>query len=178
MELYKDTLDRVTDWLKFAEAKNALLAAASGASTWAVMRILSTNTICGWARIYLVCLLVCVVISLVLSLASLSPVTKYFPILIGREAGQNDNPIFYGHLAHFRTATLIKVIDSIHPESALLSDNLKKYFSDQIIINSRIALAKYRVFHIALIILISGIITPGLAIILFLLLQWKGRIDG
>jgi len=178
MELYKDTLNRVTDWLKFAEAKNALLAAASGASTWAAVRILGSDSVCGWPKIYFYVLLACVASSLALSLASLLPITKYLPLLIGRRPEKHENHIYFGHLAHYRTSTLIEAIDACHPESAELSDTLKRCFAEQIIINSRIAVAKYRVFNIALIIMLSGIITPVLAILLIFIIQWKGRIDG
>ena len=43
MDTLKDTLALVNDWLKFAEAKNAIVVTAAGVALWASVRLIVSN---------------------------------------------------------------------------------------------------------------------------------------
>jgi len=174
MDLYKDTLERVSDWLKYAEAKNVVLIGVASAGAWATIRTLG-GIDAPLAEAYLYVLLFSLILASIAGLTSLLPIIRYHPIVIGKCPDEPDNLIFFGHLAHLRPAGLIEAFDRASPTTT--NAKLKHAFAEQIINNARIAMAKFRLFKFGISCVLCGLLTPFIGIPLTVYLTRPGRID-
>lgn len=145
----------VNDWLKFAEVKNAgliafLIAAISGLLGFtASFQQLNQSIKFG--------LLFCVfflVVSCLISLFTFSPKLDRLEIIFfakESEILESDNLLFFGDLAKYDADSLTSIIAKKYFEIDLKKPSqIHTDIAEQIIINSKIAVAKFRFFKIAL----------------------------
>jgi hypothetical protein len=134
-------LGMVNDWLKFAETKNAGLVGLGSADDW----VLSVGL--GIAA-------VTVSISVLVGLASFLPRTSVARHLT-RETGQpgeGDNLYFYGYLAKYAPPALVEAIARDYAQTGytdVVHVRSRGDLAAQIIITSRITLAKLQLFGVA-----------------------------
>jgi Family of unknown function (DUF5706) len=166
----------VNEWLKFAEAKNAVLLAFSGTAMAATLTALTTGqgmpTAFRWG-LSLATGLLC--IAALLSSISFLPKTALEKILWqkGRPSGRimpqtTDNFYYFGDLRKYK---IVELLDSLNTQ--YFSQSIQKPYSkehedlaSQITVNSEIAFLKYRFFTYALYCLISSILAiPSLALL-------------
>lgn len=179
MDELRNTLESVNDWLKFAEAKNAVVVAASGFALWASLGLtLSTETGC-YASTYFAILSAFLITGFVTALLSFLPILNYRWIVPTPRKLANGNLLYFGHLA---TLSKNQVLDAYIKATESREADIKEIhgmFAEQIIVNSRIALEKYAMFEFAIKIILIGVLTPAIAIPVFLVSRRKREsIDG
>ena len=161
MDLFADVLNRTNDWLKFAEAKNGLLVAGTTSFALAGLRLLLMPDLSFGVKVYLYQMIAFATVGGTIGLISFLPSLGYNTIIIGSAVAKHDNLLFYGHLAHVRPHKLAESLrSSVSPH--MDEEPIHKEFAEQIIINSRIALVKYKFFTWGLQALIVAILTPVL----------------
>jgi hypothetical protein len=162
--------DRVNDWLKFAEAKNAGILVFSGSTIAALLSFLgSSRKIQLEWRIGIYTGIAFLSIACLMAIWSFIPKTK----IIFKNFGQpsdTDNLYFYRHLCKYNPQQLVETISRLYYDNdpqAVTRNN--KDIAAQIVINSCIAMEKYQIFKIAawivLIGLLSIVIVPGIIMV-------------
>ena len=173
-----ELLDTVNDWLKFAEAKNGVLVASSGLAIWAIVRIVASETLGCWVIAYLSQLALFLTVALVLALISFLPVTRYSIIVPTTRGVAKPNLVYFGYLATLHPASLIQeymTATGIQESDLKPIDNM---YAEQIIANSRIAVAKFSMFKVGVYCAIFGVLTPFFGgVLIFIVSRWK-QVDG
>lgn len=165
----------VNNWLKFAEAKNAALLAFNLGIIFGTLRLYSNfthveNDLC-WLEYYGILALSLLSVSAIICLLSYVPRME-IPWLKQKEGIElhTKNVLFFGDIALFSPQNYITELAKINgvsaPESGMYLENI----ASQIIVNSRIAVTKYKMFGYGIWITITAISTPIIALILFLFL--------
>lgn len=164
MDELKDTLDSVNNWLKFAEAKNAVVVAASGFALWASIRIVLSSEANLYVNAYFGILSAFLLGGFVTALLSFMPVLDYRWIVPVPRKASNKNLLYFGYLA---TLSKKQVIEGyIKATKSIETDvhDIHDMYAEQIIINSRISLAKYAMFEFSIKVILFGVLTPLIAI--------------
>ena len=170
----------VNEWLRFAEAKNAVLLAFTGAGITATVTLLATvqyfpNSLRVGLLVTSFLLCVC---ALVCSLSFL-PKTNLERLLWVRtkplkNAGvlskDTDNFYYFGHLRKYNSTELLDALSQYYFDNNLKLPYKKEYedIASQITINSEIAFLKFKVFTYALYVLIVSIIVIPCSILISL----------
>ena len=179
--IHREILDDVGEWLRFAEAKNAALAAMCGLTVWGATRVMllatqSPTSGATWFSAmpiqYWYSLMAFALAALTSALISFMPVLKV-PAIVPRrkkEARSVPNVLYFGDLAPMRRAELAKVLaDLSRGDGETAVTELDHQFAAQIIINSRIALRKYGFFDLSVALLLCALLTPIVALALVIL---------
>ncbi|WP_284455231.1 Pycsar system effector family protein [Alloalcanivorax xenomutans] len=179
MDELRDTLESVNDWLKFAEAKNAVVVAASGFALWASLRLtLSPETEC-YVSTYFAILSAFLLAGFVTALLSFLPILNYRWIVPKPSKLDNGNLMYFGYLA---TLSKNQVLDAYIKATESREADTKEIHgmvAEQIIVNSRIAVAKFAMFEVAIKVLLAGVLTPVIAIpVLCISRKKRENIDG
>ena len=160
-QLYQ-VFNNVNDWLKFAEAKNAMLIAFNGASIFGIIKLFSLDFVenSRFIENYLLFVIVSLIFSTVNCLISFAPRVK---ILKGGYygSGKIPNVLFFEYLKGKSNLDIIKEVTG-ETETEDYS-TLQKDIAEQIKQNSIIASRKYSHFTISVWITISAYITVILA---------------
>ncbi|MFN5955443.1 MAG: hypothetical protein ACK6A9_11085 [Dolichospermum sp.] len=178
----------VNEWLKFAEAKNGVLLAFSGAAITATITLLATaqnipNSLNFGLLLTTILLCIC---ALICSLSFL-PKTNLDDLLWLRDRrnkkSNSQNPIednfwYFGHLQKYKPDELLEVLNQPYFNSKLdiakLADKKEyKEYKDiaaQITINAEIAFLKFEVFKYAIKVLIASILTIPLSMVISLVI--------
>lgn len=153
----------VNDWLKVAEAKNAMLIGFNGASIFGLSRIMGEVVPVLWWCLLVVCIF--------FGISVVTSLTAFIPRLKGLPPG-----IFYN--SKIRNIYYFEYLKTLNSEKLLheLDDQTKKFeipdsikqLADQIISNSNITSRKYSYFTVAIWLTICGIVTPIFGGILFM----------
>ena len=162
-------LSMVNDWLKFAEAKNAILLGFSGAGITATTTYLSTASnvvkpvgLCIIVVTFLLC-----VCSFICSLSFLPKTNLEVLVWKKQKPGRKskgiptdeDNLHFYGHLYKYNKNELIDALNRLYFENHIKNINKKEYadLANQIVVNSEIAYLKFQFFKWASYLLIAAL---------------------
>jgi hypothetical protein len=178
----------VNEWLKFAEAKNGVLLAFSGAAITATITLLATaqnipNSLNFGLLLTTILLCIC---ALICSLSFL-PKTNLDDLLWLRDRrnkkSNSQNPIednfwYFGHLQKYKPDELLEGLNKPYFNSKLdiakLADKKEyKEYKDiaaQITINAEIAFLKFEVFKYAIKVLIASILTIPLSMVISLVI--------
>lgn len=160
-QLFK-VFHNVNDWLKFAEAKNAMLIAFNGASIFGSIKLLSLEFIKNseFLEYYFLFVIICLVFSTVNCLISFAPRVK---IIKGGfyDSGKIPNVLFFEYLKGRSNLEIIKEITGDTKTDHYTT--LQKDIAEQIKQNSINASRKYSHFTISVWITISAYITFPLA---------------
>jgi hypothetical protein len=157
----KDIFENVNNWLKFAEAKNATLVARNGLLIFGIIKTINDLNINTYLLYYIYFCLALFSISLVISLISFIPKVKIPTFLLNSDIETNDNLLFYGHILKYNERTLLEKLDSmLNNEDDKTSKEFRTMYTEQIIINSKIARNKFELFDIAIKFTLSGILSP------------------
>ncbi|MFM7407517.1 MAG: hypothetical protein ACKO3K_12885 [Cuspidothrix sp.] len=166
----------VNEWLKFAEAKNGILLAFSGAAITASITILSTaqnlpNSLKIGLLLTTIILCIC---ALVCSLSFL-PKTNLERVLglrrnLNPTNPDKDNFWFFGHLQKYKPIELVEALNNHYFDSKLNTPYKKEYqdIAAQITINAEIAFLKFRLFTYAIYFLIASIVVIPCSVLISL----------
>ncbi|EMK6556915.1 hypothetical protein B4939_13015 [Vibrio cholerae] len=159
IDVLKDTLSKVNDWIKFAEAKNAANVAFCSASIWALLRMIgSGDNIVGAFLIYIYVCVAMLSIGLCLSFVSFIPKLSS-PWISLPEKHENDNLLFFGAACKYSGESYLKKLYDGKIEK-IENYALERMYAEQIVINSKVAWIKFKQFDIAIAFTLSAILTP------------------
>ena len=154
-------LEIVTDWLRFAESKNAALIGFDGASIYGIIEALNSDFIkrsSVWSG-YAVFVIILLVLSAVSSLLSFVPNLK--PFSSKPAQGVNEpNFLFFEHL---KSQSEVAIIQSICESDEVEFSRFEKDIANRIKHYSNIVSRKYAYFTVAVWIAVSAYITPIIA---------------
>jgi hypothetical protein len=167
-----DLLDRVIDWLKFAEAKNTAAVGLSSTALGVIVTfLLAGPPVPTLAGIGLAGGAVSLMLSLMIAVASFLPSTNLEKHLLGEreEPGAGDNLLYYGHLARYEPRALCRAI-AVHYFEADPDDVSPSKFAidlaGQIVTNSRITVRKLTFFRYSLMAFGFGVLIAAAAMAL------------
>lgn len=151
----------VTDWLRFAESKNAALIGFDGASIYGIIQVLGIDFIKRspiWSG-YAVFVIILLVISAVSSLLSFVPNLKPFSTKSVADFNAS-NSVYFEHL---KSQSEVSIIQSICESEELEFSKFEKDIASQIRHYSNIVSRKYAYFTVAVWITVAAYITPVFA---------------
>ena len=163
MEL-RDIFENTNNWLKYAEAKHVILIGFVGAGLFSTLNLL--EHFCNWNIVLQVWIYFCITLFIISCLISL---TSFMPILFplkNKKQTKKINLIYFKDIATKEPEEYLLLLGISNPDSISLS------LSEQIIINSRIAVYKFKLFSISLWLILIGLFPP-FAFILFIKLVYK-----
>ena len=159
LDTLKDTLSKVNDWVKFAEAKNAANVAFCSATIFALTRIItSKELINSYVTYYIGFVILCLILSLSISLFSFIPKLRVPWLHIGSQHDV-DNLLYFGHACKY-TATdyLEKLYDG--ENKGRKNNRLEFLYANQIVVNSKVAYIKFKQFDLAIFFTMAAILSP------------------
>ncbi|MEG5036245.1 Pycsar system effector family protein [Microcoleus sp. AT3-D2] len=175
----------VNDWLKFAEAKNAVLLAFCSAAITAIITYLSTASTIPIFFQYglLISILLLCISSLICSLSFL-PKTDIEHFVWSRTKSvrnsksslkDSDNFYFFNNLNKYDSNDLLEAMNRLYFEGTVQKPYRKEDLdiASQITINSEIASTKFRFFRIALWLLIFSIFIVLISLVIAILIYRK-----
>jgi hypothetical protein len=160
-------LDRVVDWLKFAEAKNtAAVGLASTALGVIVTFLIAGPPVPALAGGGLAVGAVALMLSLMLAVASFLPSTNFEKHVLGERERPTarDNLLFYGHLARYEPRALAVAIAEQYfdePGETLTPSKFAIDLAGQIVTNARITVRKLALFRFALLLFGFGVLVAA-----------------
>ncbi len=165
----------VNDWLKFAEAKNAVLLAFAGAGMTATLTVLvSAQNLFNSLRWGLISATILLCVCAFLCILSFLPKTDLEKILRVRSSQSEqpkpeDNLYFYGHLKKYQAEELLDRLNQTYLSNSPVSQPYSKEAKDlavQVTINSGIAFIKFEIFRYAVYTLAAAIISVPVFILI------------
>jgi hypothetical protein len=179
MDKLEDLLESVNGWLRFAEAKNLALITISGAGLWAIIQLLVSREVNQLLVWYLAQFVILLAVALIAGLISFLPLTSYSILVPTGAASEKDNLAFFGHLAKYRRSQLLASFATAVDAAESDTQQFHEMLAEQIIVNSRIALAKYRMFEVGAYAFLLGLTTPILGLLVIAIARRQRRaIDG
>lgn len=134
----------INEWLKFAEAKHGGLIVLNAALVVGILSSYASITHCIFKPAILIGI-VCFGISVFLSLLSQFPVTQN--IFYNIKIINNPNLYFFGHICHLDKDSFINYLKVA--DNSFIPNRLDEDLINQILVNARIAQAKYGFFKFA-----------------------------
>lgn len=167
-------LSGVNDWLNFAEAKNGALLAANSALIFSALGLADGKAfVSDWIGYYFYSSLLLASVSGLICLISFLPHIE-IPVLKSRSpSDESSNLLFYGDICDHDTSSYVSALCSRYGFALDDVDAFEKELAEQIVVNSRIAVRKYRMFETALWLDVTALVTPLLSIPCLIL--WKRR---
>ena len=164
-----DLLNRVIDWLKFAEAKNTGAVGLSSTGLGVIVTFLVAGPpIPDLAGVGLGIGAVSLMVSLMLAVASFLPSTNLEKHLVGERErpSARDNLLFYGHLARYEPRALTVAIAEMyfeHEGEAFAPSKLAVDIAGQVVTNARITVRKLAFFTYSLLLFGFGVLIAAAA---------------
>lgn len=158
----KYTLQFVNDWLKFSEAKNAALVALVAV----IMTKFSTglwNEASGWIWWCYALGVWCITGGGVLSLMSFIPNLTFSWGTMTNRLDATENLFYFGHIAKHSATDYLNRLYAAEGSEQNPNKKLEADLAGQIVINSQIAMKKYRQFTRALSLALAGFLLVAIA---------------
>lgn len=156
-----EQLERTNYWLSFSEAKNAALVALNVA----IIAVCTQVDMLGMIMQVVLCILF--LVSTSCCLLSFSPNLKNKADGRGVDTIENCNLIFYGDIA--KLGDSVTYMSCVKDRYKLKIDEEEKYLyedlAEEIVINSQIAVGKYRMFKRAIVVDILAVIVLAISLI-------------
>lgn len=162
-------LDRVSDWLKFAETKNTAAVGISSTALGVIVTFLVAGPpVTEIAGAGLAIGALALMISLMLAVASFLPSTNVEKLLLGKQVQPNpgDNLLFYGHIARYEPGALARAVAERYFLRTGDDAALTKFALDiagQVVINARITVRKLELFKYSLLLFGFGVLVASAA---------------
>ena len=164
-----DLLNRVIDWLKFAEAKNTGAVGLASTGLGVIVTFLVAGpplpTVAGAGMAIGA---VSLMVSLMLAVGSFLPSTNLEKFLLDEreQPGLTDNLLFYGHLARYEPRALTRAIAQHYldtPGSQYTPSKLAVDYAGQVVTNARITVRKLEFFKYSLLLFGFGVLIASVA---------------
>ena len=167
-----ELLNRVIDWLKFAEAKNTGSVGLSSTGLGVIVTFLVAGPpIPTLAGVGLAVGAVALMLSLMLTVASFLPSTDLEKHLVGdrERPTPRDNLLYYGHLARYEPKALVEAIAEMYFDQegeTYAPSKLAIDLSAQIVTNARITVRKLALYRYSLLLFGFGVLVASAAMAL------------
>ena len=167
-----DLLNRVIDWLKFAEAKNTGAVGLSSTGLGVIVTFLVAGPpIPFLAGVGLGIGAVALMLSLMLAVASFLPSTDLEKFLVGarEKPSHGDNLLYYGHLARYEPRALTLAIAAMyfdHEGETYTPSRFAIDLAGQVVTNARITVRKLALFRYSLLLFGFGVLIAAAAMAL------------
>lgn len=149
-DILEKRLKHVNDWLQFAEKKNATLIALNIGIIWGLSRSLDKYDVAGMTNLVLISVgVVLLIASIFVCVYSFLPVLKKDWITHETEASLNDNSLYFGDIAKYSSDEYLKLLKQRYEIKNYKLIHAHKDYSEQIVVNSKIAKHKFDMFSIA-----------------------------
>ena len=166
----------VNDWLRFAEAKNGALLATDGALVLSALGLIDGRVfLFRWAEFYFYSFVLLSSLSGLLSLISFLPQIEIPRIRARSPSEARDNLLFYGDICDYDTTTYLEALCTQYDYPLDSVGPYEEDLAESIVVNSRISMRKYRLFRTAVWMNVTGLVTPVLSLLLYVL--WKRQED-
>lgn len=154
--------ENVNNWLRFAEAKNAMLLGFNGVVFFGIVRLLTSSSLndVDILKLYFIIALVCLVFSSFITLLSFVPNLKILKPSFDFKQDV-DNYLYFDVL---RSKTKEDIIERYNTQNEPVTD-YHNHLAEQIITNANTTKRKYDYFTLALWFSISAFLTPVLGLI-------------
>lgn len=167
-EKLKDIFSNINDWLKFAEAKSATLIACNGALIFGISRIISSFDLKGGYLLYLLLVSVLCILSIAICFLSIIPSLSMPWDKKPSGISDKDNLMYFSDIAKYTPLAYLNALkDKLELDDSVFT-GYQRDLSNQIIINSVIADKKYRAFQKSIWLTLAAVISPALALLVFL----------
>jgi hypothetical protein len=155
----KNIFTNINDWLKFAETKTAALLTGNGLLIFGIIRTLKDQEINPALTQFIYFVLLLLILSLLTCLISFIPSLKLPWLITSKKPSDSDNLLFFGHAAKYNSESYLEKLFSSteNPEKSFTT--YEKYYAEQIIVNSIIALRKFRLFTFAIWLSVGAVMT-------------------
>ena len=171
-----DLLNRVIDWLKFAEAKNTGSVGLSSTGLGVIVTFLVAGPpLPPVAGAGLALGAVALMLSLLLTVASFLPSTDLEKHLVGerQRPTARDNLLYYGHLARYEPRALVESLAELYfaQEGEAYAPSKREIdLAAQIVTNARITVRKLALYKYSLLLFGFGVLVAsvGMALAAFL----------
>ncbi|MCW8922011.1 MAG: DUF5706 domain-containing protein [Gammaproteobacteria bacterium] len=164
------SLSLTIDWLKFAESKNAMLIAAHGAAIFGIFTLLESGSISNSMYVfYIYQALLFLFLGAVFCLISFIPQVDVPWIESINPTKEEDNLLAYADIAKYDSKLYL---EAIYKQEAIDLNEINPFEEDLaelIVIYSRIAMRKYSLFNSGVWCTLSAIVTPVIALIIYLI---------
>lgn len=160
----KDIFENVNNWLKFAEAKNATLIAGNGLVIFAIAKLLKDLTVHQYLIYYAYFVIIVLGLSFCIALSSFIPNIKLPKYLFKEDPETESNLLFFGSIQKYDERSYLKELKEsldINDEK-VIENKFNLMYAQQIIINSKIAMKKYKLFDLSLHLTLFAILSPVL----------------
>lgn len=167
-EKLKEIFSNINDWLKFAEAKSATLIACNGALIFGISRLISSFDLKGIYLLYFILISALCILSIAICFLSIIPSLSMPWEKKPSGTSDEDNLMYFSDIAKY---TPLAYLNALKDKLELNDSDFTGYqrdISNQIIINSVIADKKYRAFQKAIWLTLAAVISPMLALLVFL----------
>lgn len=165
----KYIFSNINDWLKFAEAKSAILIAGNGTFIFGILRLIDKYNIDGYLQIYLLVSVLFSILSLVVCLVSIVPsLTMPWD---SKPAGtnRNDNLLYFADIAKYSPLSYLSSLNESLGLQPSDFNSFQKNLSLQIITNAVIANKKFNYFKFSIWLTLTAILSPVVVVLFYVL---------
>ena len=169
-EQLKNVFTNINDWLKFAETKTATLLTGNGLLIFGILRTIKGQEISSTQMSIIHFVLLMLILSLLICLISFIPSLKLPWLVTSKKPTESDNLLFFVDVSKYDSKSYLEKLFSSTEKPERSFTAIEKYYAEQIIANSIIALKKFRLFSFAIWLTVIAVLT----LILTFLLTTKG----
>ena len=161
-------LDKIVDWLKFAEAKNGAVLAINSAILFGVTRLaMATDITSNYLLIYIALAIVLLASSILVALLSFVPRLEP-PLWVSfPQKPEKFNILFFGHICSCTPKSYLEYFYKMNEAPINQYCDSHNQLSNQIVTNSKIAYIKYKQFNFSIWLTISALLTPLGALLIY-----------
>jgi len=162
------SLSLTIGWLNFAENKNAMLIAANGAAIFGILTLLRSDFVSNQVfLIYIYQALSFLFLSAVFCLISFIPQVDIPWLKAMHSQNENDNLLAYADIANYDSKLYLEAIYKQAAVDINKIDPFEEDLAELIISYSRIAMRKYSLFNLGVWNMLSAIVTPVIALVIY-----------
>ena len=162
----------VNEWLKFGESKNAALLAADTALALGLVKMLQSSVLSNQIVILYVSISIPILaLAAMVCLISFIPQTAIPWLSTSSRPKETDNLLFFGDIAKYAPKSYVEALYKQAEKAIDKVDAYEEDIAEQIIVNSRIALRKYKLFNTAIWLNVVTGLSPIGAILLFAIIK-------
>lgn len=164
----RQVFEDVSDWLKFAERKNATLLGGNLAGVYGISSLLlSGSDIHSWVYTVGWVIITLLGVSSLVCLLSFLPKVEIPPLARFGSTGSADNLLLYTDIASYEPDDYLEQFAQWNDASAKTYGRLEHCYANQIVANARIATAKFRHFSVAMWLSFVAFITPIVSVAIY-----------
>ena len=165
----KEIFANVNHWLSFAEAKNGLVVGINGALLIGLTQVLTGDefTAISWPlQYYCYHSLLLSALGAIVALVALIPKTSLpWNRATGLPNPSSDNLLFFEHIGRYRGDEYLKTLCERLKTDHSQQSPLAKLYSDQLVVNAKIASRKMRLFRLAAWMTVAAVVTVPLGLL-------------